>query len=152
MFNQMQCIGNLCKDGELRYAPSGSAIYTNSIATTHKWKDQTGQQKEETMFMDIVMFGRSGEIGNQFLKRGSKVFLQGRVVLEKWTAQDGSNRSKHVLRVDTMKMLDSKSDNQDKGYQQGNSYQSQNNYSQPQQDNGNYDIPDIDINMEEVLF
>lgn len=142
MFNQMQLIGNLTKDNDLRYLPSGSAVYKNSVATSHKWKDQNGSAKEEVMFMDIVMFGRSGEIANQYLRKGSKVFLQGRVVLEQWTAQDGTKRSKHILRVDTMKMLDSKSTGDN---------QSQSNYSQPQQkqQENNYDIPDIDIDIDE---
>ena len=145
MFNQMQLIGNLTKDNDLRYLPSGSAVYKNSVATSHKWKDQNGSAKEEVMFMDIVMFGRSGEIANQYLRKGSKVFLQGRVVLEQWTAQDGTKRSKHILRVDTMKMLDSKSTGDN---------QSQSNYSQPQQkqQENNYDIPEIDIDEDEIPF
>ena len=108
MFNQMQVIGNLTKENDLKYLPSGSAVYKNSVATSHKYKDQSGSTKEEVMFMDIVMFSRSAEIANQYLRKGSKVFLQGRVVLENWVAQDGTKRSRHILRVETMKMLDSK--------------------------------------------
>ena len=108
MFNQMQVIGNLTKENDLKYLPSGSAVYKNSVATSHKYKDLSGQTKDETMFMDIVMFSRSAEIANQYLRKGSKVFLTGRVVLENWTTADGTKRSKHILRVETMKMLDSK--------------------------------------------
>lgn len=157
MFNQMQIIGNLTKDNDLKYLPSGGAVYKNSVATSHKWKDQSGQMKEETMFMDIVMFGRSGEIANQYLRKGSKVFLTGRVVLENWTATDGTKRSKHILRVETMKMLDSK------GVESNNTYSPShqpNGYSDTPESNHNYQtpgamnerIPEIDILDEEIPF
>lgn len=160
MFNQMQCIGHLANEGQLRYLPSGQAIYKNSIATSHKWKDQSGLEKSETMFMDITMFGRSAEVANQWLKKGSKVFLQGRVILEKWTAQDGTNRNRHALRVDTMKMLDSKSDAQNQSMpphqpqtvQQSSAGQYNNagtNYTQPPMDEK---IPEIDIDEDSIPF
>lgn len=157
MFNQMQVIGNLTKDNDLKYLPSGGAVYKNSVATSHKWKDQSGANREETMFMDIVMFGRSGEIANQYLKKGSKVFLIGRVVLESWTAQDGSKRSKHTLRVETMKMLDSKSSSENNAY---NPQDQPSAYSDNAESNHNYtpptsmgkNIPEIDIDEDEIPF
>jgi len=108
MFNKCTMVGNLTKDIELRYMPSGSALAKSSIATSHKYKDQQGNQKEEVCFIDFNIFGRSAEVANQYLRKGSKVLLDGRIVLEQWTAQDGSNRSRHALRVDTLKMLDNK--------------------------------------------
>lgn len=156
MFNQMQVIGNLTKDNDLKYLPSGSAVYKNSVATSHKWKDQSGQTKDETMFMDIVMFSRSAEIANQYLRKGSKVFLQGRVVLENWVAQDGTKRSRHILRVETMKMLDSKgSESNNSSYETGHSAysatpESNHNYQSPVAMNQN--IPEIDILDEEIPF
>ena len=153
MFNQMQVIGNLTKENDLKYLASGSAVYKNSVATSHKWKDQNGQTKDETMFMDIVMFSRSAEIANQYLKKGSKVFLQGRVVLENWTATDGTKRSRHILRVETMKMLDSKnSDSTPPGHQ----YQTVRESSSPRENQSTYTrkpsmnttIPEIDIDDE----
>ena len=156
MFNQMQLIGNLTKDNDLRYLPSGSAVYKNSVATSHKYKDQSGSAKEEVMFMDIVMFSRSAEIANQYLRKGSKVFLQGRVVLENWVAQDGTKRSRHILRVETMKMLDSKgSDSNNISYETGHSAysttpESNHNYQSPGSMNQN--IPEIDILGEEIPF
>lgn len=158
MFNQMQLIGNLTKDNDLKYLPSGSAVYKNSVATSHKWKDQSGQMKDETMFMDIVMFSRSAEVANQYLKKGSKVFLQGRVVLENLIAQDGTKRSKHILRVETMKMLDSKGDSQNQG-EYNPQHQPSASSSQPES-NHNYNTPpamnhnireiDVDINDDEI--
>ena len=157
MFNQMQVIGNLTKENDLRYLPSGSAVYKNSVATSHKWKDQSGQTKDEIMFMDIVMFARSAEIANQYLRKGSKVFLIGRVVLENWVASDGTKRSKHILRVDTMKMLDSKGAESNNTYNpehqpqsSSSTAESNHNYQSPGAMNQN--IPEIDILDEEIPF
>lgn len=125
MFNQVIMVGNLTRDIELRYLPSGAAVAKSAIATTYKYKSATGEQKDEVCFLDFNMFGRSAEIANQYLKKGSKVLLTGRLVFEQWASQDGTSRSRHALRVDEMKMLDSKSDNQGQ--------QSQGNYQQTQQ-------------------
>ena len=118
MFNKVIVVGNLTRDIELRYMPSGAALAKSSIATSHKYKDQQGQQKEEVCFLDFNVFGRSAEVANQYLKKGSKVLLEGRLTFEQWTAQDGTNRSKHSLRVDTLKMLDTKPQNDQNQYQQ----------------------------------
>lgn len=113
MYNKLVVLGNLTKEIELKYLASGSAVAKGSIATTHKYKSQSGEQKEEVCFLEFTIFGRGAEIANQYLKKGSKVLLEGRLIFEQWNAQDGTNRSKHSLRVDEMKMLDSKpSDNQ----------------------------------------
>jgi len=168
MYNKIVMVGNLTRDIELRYMPSGAALAKSAIATSHKYKTQTGEQKEEVCFLDFNIFGRSAEVANQYLRKGSKVLLEGRLVFEQWVAQDGTNRSKHALRVDTMKMLDSKKDSQ-------NSYGSQNNMNNPQEhntqqesQNSNQDnhggvnsvtqqasqkeIPEIDINDDEIPF
>lgn len=120
MFNQVVMVGNLTRDIELRYLPSGSAIGKSAIATSYKYKSQSGEQKDEVCFLDFNLFGRSAEVANQYLHKGSKVLLTGRLVFEQWTSQDGSERSRHSLRVDEMKMLDSKSqsDNQGQNYNQ----------------------------------
>lgn len=113
MYNKQISMGNLTRDIELRYLPSGSAVAKGAIATTYKYKSSAGEQKEEVCFLEFSIFGKMAEVANQYLKKGSKVLLEGRLIFEQWTAQDGSNRSKHTLRVDEMKMLDSKpSDNQ----------------------------------------
>ena len=115
MYNKVVLVGNLTKDIELKYLPSGSAVATSSVATSHKYKSASGEQKDEVCFLDFTIFGKMGEVANQYLKKGSKVLLEGRLKFEQWTVQDGSNRSRHILSVDTMKMLDSKSqsDNQE---------------------------------------
>ena len=174
MYNKTIMIGNLTKDGDLRYLPSGSEIYKNSIATSHKYKTQTGEQRDEVCFLDFNIFGRSAEVANQYLKKGSKVLLEGRLVLEQWTATDGQNRTKHSLRVDTMKMLDSKPST-DGGYapsynQSAGGYEAPMNssYSRPSQNQSGQSgagmqqraeqqpqqhyIPEYDINDDEIPF
>jgi len=104
MYNKCIFVGNLTRDIELKYMPSGAIIAKSSIATSHKYKDQQDQQKEEVCFLDFNVFGRSAEVANQYLKKGSKVMFEGKLVLETWTS-DGQNRSKHSLKVETVKML-----------------------------------------------
>ena len=111
MYNKVITIGNLTRDIELKHLPSGTALAKSAIATSHKYKSQTGEQKEEVCFLDFTMFGRSAEIAQQYLKKGSKVMLEGRLVLERWVGQDGNNRSKHSLNVDNMKMLGGREEN-----------------------------------------
>ena len=141
MYNKTIMVGNLTRDIELKYLPSGSAVAKSSIASSYRYKSQTGEQKEEVCFLEFNMFGRSAEVANQYLKKGSKVLLEGRLVLEQWTAQDGSSRSRHSLRVEEMKMLDSKGSNE------GSSQQSQPKQYQKQVAN----IPELDIDMDESV-
>lgn len=108
MYNKLVVLGNLTKEIELKYLASGSAVAKGSIATTHKYKSQSGEQKDEVCFLEFTIFGKVAEVANQYLKKGSKVLLEGRLIFEQWNAQDGTSRSKHSLRVDEMKMLDSK--------------------------------------------
>lgn len=157
MYNKVIMAGNLTRDIELRYLPSGSAIAKSAIATSYKYKDQSRQQKDEVCFLDFNIFGRSAEIANQYLRKGSKVLLEGRLVFEQWTAQDGSTRSRHSLRVETMKMLDSKGSESNNTYNpehQPESYSStaelNHNYQSPGAMNQN--IPEIDISNEEIPF
>ena len=112
MYNRVILIGNLTKDIEVKYLPSGSAITNGAIATSHKYKMQNGEQKEEVCFLDFSIFGKGGEIFNQYAKKGSKVMLEGRLVFQQWKAQDGTNRSRHALSVSEFKFLDSKQEAQ----------------------------------------
>merc|ERR1712071_4723 len=137
MYNKVIMVGNLTRDIELRYLPSGAAIAKSAVATSYKYKTGTGEQKDEVCFLDFNIFGRSAEVANQYLRKGSKVLLEGRLVFEQWTAQDGTNRNRHSLRVETMKMLDSKSDSANAGDNQGYNSSSQGggSYNQPAQQN-----------------
>jgi len=129
MYNKVVLVGNLTRDVEIRYSQSGSAIGNVGIATSRKWKSATGEQKEEVMFIDLTFFGRTAEIANQYLRKGSKVLVDGRLVFQQWTAQDGSKRSKHAVTVENLQMLDSKADSQNPNHNNGYGEQpSQNNY------------------------
>jgi len=141
MYNKVVLVGNLTRDVEIRYAQSGNAIGNVGIATSRKFKTQTGEQKEEVMFIDLTFFGRTAEIANQYLRKGSKVLVDGRLKLEQWTAQDGSKRSKHAVIVENLQMLDSKADSQNTNNTYGNGYgsqPSQNSYGEPQPNQHSY--------------
>ena len=148
MFNKIILAGNITRDIELRYSQSGAAIAKTAIATSRKFTSN-GERKEEVCFVDITFFGKSGEIANQYLRKGSKILVEGRLNFEQWTDQNGGKRSKHSVIVETMQMLGSKNDaNQSntqsdqsntQGYQQKpqsnngqpNSYAQENGYQQP---------------------
>jgi len=133
MFNKVVLVGNLTRDIELRYAQSGTAIANTAIATSRKFT-QNGEKKEEVCFIDITFFGRSAEVANQYLRRGSKILVEGRLNFDQWVAQDGSKRSKHTVIVETMQMMDSKADAEAKAAGQGGG---QGGYDNSQQSYGN---------------
>ncbi len=105
MFNKVVLVGNLTRDIELRYAQSGSAIGSAGIAVTRKFSGANGEKREETCFIDITFFGRQAEIANQYLNKGSKVLIEGRLKLDQWQDQQGNPRSKHSITVENMEML-----------------------------------------------
>lgn len=108
-FNKIILVGNCTKDGEFKYTSGGSAIYNNSIATSRKFT-QNGEKREEVCFVDFTAFSRVGEICNQYLRKGSKILVEGRLNFDQWVDQNGQKRSKHSVVVETMQMLDSKGD------------------------------------------
>lgn len=108
MFAQATIIGNLTKDIELRYTASGIAIGNTAIASTHKFNAANGEKREETCFIDVTFMGKSAEIANQYLAKGSRIFIEGRLKFDRWTDNNGQNRSKHSVVVDKMIMLDTK--------------------------------------------
>lgn len=110
MFNKIILVGNLTRDIELRYSQGGSSIAKSAIATTRKFTSN-GERKEEVCFVDITFFGRSGEIANQYLRKGSKILVEGRLSFEQWVDQNGQKRSKHSVIVESMQMLDTKGSN-----------------------------------------
>lgn len=143
-YNKLILQGNLTKSNELKWLSSGTAIVKNSIAVTEKYKTKDGQQKEETLFLDFTIF-RGAEVFNQYTQKGSKVLLDGKLSLETWTAQDGTNRQKHSLKVESFTFLDSKQDSQGQQNQQSNNYQPQGqHYQQPVQDQQGIEYPDDD--------
>jgi single-strand DNA-binding protein len=163
MYNKVILAGNLTRDVEVRYTQGGSAIGKTGIATNRKFKSQTGEQKEEVMFIDLTFFGRTAEIANQYLRKGSKVLVDGRLTLEQWTAQDGSKRSKHSITVENLQMLGGRDDmantggynNAPAGESYGQSAPSYDAPSQPEskpQSEASSNIPEIDISEDEIPF
>lgn len=144
MYNKVILVGNLTRDIELRYSQSGMGIANTAIATSRKFTSN-GEKKEEVCFVDITFFARSAEIANQYLRKGSKILVEGRLNFDQWVDQNGQKRSKHSIVVETMQMLDSKGDNQGGGgynapaqggqpdYQQPAQQQQQQSYQAPQQ-------------------
>jgi len=151
MYNKVILVGNLTRDIELRYSQSGMGIANTAIATSRKFTSN-GEKKEEVCFVDITFFARSAEIANQYLRKGSKILVEGRLNFDQWVDQNGQKRSKHSVVVETMQMLDSKGDNQGGGgynapaqggqpaYQQPAQQQPQS-YNAPQQPQQSYQAP-----------
>lgn len=146
MFNRVIMLGNLTRDCELRYLPNGGAVCTTGLATNRRFKKQDGSQGEEVCFIDITFFGRTAEIANQYLSRGKKVLVEGRLKLDQWTDQQGVKRSKHSITVETLQMMDSRQDSANEHQQ------SRPNVSVRTPDGKIHDIPDIDINDDEIPF
>ena len=91
--NKVFLMGNLTRDPELRYIPSGQAVTTFSIAVNRTYNSQSGEKKEEVSFIRCVVWGRRAEVCNEYLKKGSPVFVEGRLQSRSWEAQDGTKRS-----------------------------------------------------------
>lgn len=108
MINKAILIGNLGSDPEVRYTQSGAAVANFNIATTEKWKGQDGQMQEQTEWHRIVAFARLGEICGEYLSKGSKVYIEGRIQTRKWEDRDGNARYTTEIVAKEMKMLDSK--------------------------------------------
>lgn len=176
MYNKIIIVGNLTRDVELRHLPSSTALATLGVASNRRYTKQDGTKADETCFVDVKLFGRTAEVANQYLHKGSKVLIEGRLVYETWTDQSGQKRSKHSIVADNMQMLDGKSTNNggynndgydstnyDEGYARnyGNngSYtnygtqQNQQNYQPAKQSNQNeQNIPSIDIDDDDIPF
>lgn len=152
--NKVIIVGNLGQDPEVRFMPNGDAVANFTVATSETWKDkQTGEQKEKTEWHRIVIYKRLAEIVGEYLEKGSKVYLEGRLQTRKWQNQQGQDQYTTEILCHEMQMLDSKGQGQQQsGYQQqsqqkGNYQQQpqqqgqqgqQGNYQQAPQQQGNY--------------
>jgi len=119
--NKVIIVGNLGKDPEVRFMPNGGAVANITVATSDTWKDkQTGEQKEKTEWHRVVMFGKLAEIAGEYLKKGSKVYLEGSLQTRKWTNQQGQDQYTTEIVLQgfngVMQMLDSKSSGQQGGF------------------------------------
>ena len=104
--NKVILVGNLGADPETRYMPSGSAVTNLSLATSESWKDkQSGEQKERTEWHKVVMFDRLAEIAAEYLRKGSQVYIEGKLQTRKWQDRDGNDRWTTEVRASEMQML-----------------------------------------------
>ena len=107
--NKVILIGNLGQDPEVRYMPNGGAVCNITVATSETWKDKnSGENQEKTEWHRVVMFRRLAEIAGEYLKKGSKVYLEGRLQTRKWQDQQGQDRYTTEIVADQMQMLDSR--------------------------------------------
>ena len=104
--NKVILVGNLGKDPETRYMPNGKAVTNFSIATSESWKDkQTGEQREQTEWHNIVMYDRLAEIAAEYLKKGSQVYVEGKLRTRKWQDKEGRDRYTTEINANEMQML-----------------------------------------------
>ena len=112
MLNKVILIGRLGRDPETRHMPNGEAVCNFSVATSEAWNDRNGQRQERTEWHNITMYRRLAEIAGQYLKKGSQVYLEGRIQSRKYQGKDGIERTAYEIIVNEMKMLGGGSDGQ----------------------------------------
>lgn len=111
--NKVILVGHLGRDPETRYLPSGDAVCNIAVATTESWKDKTtGEKKEQTEWHRVSAFGKLAEIMGQYLKKGSQVYIEGKLQTRKYTDKDGVEKYATEIKADTMKMLGGRPDDQ----------------------------------------
>lgn len=108
MLNKVIIIGNLGADPELRYTNTGTAVATFNVATTERWKGQDGKAQEATEWHKIIAWGKLAEICNQYLQKGSRIYLEGKLQTRKWQDREGTERFITEVIARDMKMLDSR--------------------------------------------
>lgn len=151
MFNKVIFAGNLTKDVDLRYLPSGSAIGILGLASNRKFKKQDGTQGEEVCFVDVKLFGRTAEVANQYLRKGSKILIEGKLTYETWTDQSGVKKSKLSITAEKLVMLGSnQAQNQNQAQPQPQVEQKYQNWQNAPEVNMN--MPEINIDDDEIPF
>lgn len=106
--NKVQLIGNLTRDPELRYTPSGAAVCTIGLATNRSWTTEAGEKKEEVEFHRVVAWNKLAELCSQLLTKGRKIYVEGRLRTNAWTAADGTQKSTTEVVIEDMIILDSR--------------------------------------------
>ena len=105
-YNRVQLAGNLTRDIDIRYTPSNNAIAHLGLAVNRKYKTNSGEQREETTFVDCEAFGKTAEVMGQYLRKGRPVFIDGRLKLDQWQDQQGNDRSKLKVVIDNFQFVD----------------------------------------------
>jgi single-strand DNA-binding protein len=107
--NKVILLGNLGRDPELRFMPNGDAVCNFSIATTDSWKDKAGEKQERTEWHNIVIYRKLAEIAGEYLKKGSSIYVEGRLQTRKWQTKEGQDRYTTEVIADSMQMLGGRS-------------------------------------------
>jgi single-strand DNA-binding protein len=132
--NKVIIVGNLGRDPEVRYMPSGDAVTNIAVATTDSWKDKTtGEQKEQTEWHRVDFYGKLAEIAGQYLKKGSQIYLEGSLQTRKYTDKDGQEKYSTTIRGSSMQMLGSKKSMEESAQNQYSDNASDDSYSSPSQ-------------------
>ena len=131
--NKVILVGNLGNDPELKYMPNGNAVANLSLATSESWKDQQGQVQERTEWHRITAYRKLAEIMGEYLRKGSQIYVEGKLQTRKWQDQQGQDRYTTEIVVDQMQMLGGKGESNPQGQQQGNYQQPQSPQQQQQQ-------------------
>lgn len=140
--NKVILVGNLGQDPQIKYLPSGSPVVNLSLATSESWKDKnTGQVQDRTEWHRLVIFGRLAEIAAQYLKKGSQIYVEGKLQTRKWQGQDGQDRYTTEINVNEMQMLGSAGGSGGMSSQSGGEFDQTPNYNEaprsaPQQSAG----------------
>ena len=113
--NKVILVGRLGRDPETRYMPNGDAITNFSLATDEQWRDRNGERQTRTEWHNITLFGKLGEIAGQYLRKGSQVFIEGKIQSRKYTGKDGIERTAYDIIGNEMKMLGNRNDGSDSG-------------------------------------
>ena len=113
--NKVILVGRLGRDPETRYIPNGDAITNFSLATDEQWRDRNGERQTRTEWHNITLFGKLGEIASQYLRKGSQVFIEGKIQSRKYTDKDGIERTAYDIIGNEMKMLGNRNDGYDSG-------------------------------------
>ncbi|ORF28444.1 single-stranded DNA-binding protein [Snodgrassella alvi] len=113
--NKVILVGRLGRDPETRYMPNGDAITNFSLATDEQWRDRNGERQTRTEWHNITLFGKLGEIAGQYLRKGSQVFIEGKIQSRKYTGKDGIERTAYDIIGNEMKMLGNRNDGFDSG-------------------------------------
>ncbi|MDQ6962694.1 MAG: single-stranded DNA-binding protein [Mariprofundaceae bacterium] len=126
MLNKAILIGNLGQDPETRFMQDGTCVCNISIATTERFKNREGERQDRTEWHRVVLWGKLGEIANQYLRKGSQVYIEGKIETRKWKDRDGNDKYTTEIRANEMKMLGGRRDDNASQGQGGGQYQQQN--------------------------
>lgn len=140
--NKVILVGNLGNDPEVRYMPNGNAVANLSLATSESWKDQQGQMQERTEWHKLTIYRRLAEVAGEYLKKGSQIYVEGKLQTRKWQDQQGQDRYTTEVIVDQMQMLGGRENGSaNNGYQQQSPQNNQGGYQQQAQSNGQSQQP-----------